>query len=321
MKNSLALVFLVFSAIICSAQDSRYSFKENYDLGPSARVSISSSDGDIEVVGMEGSKTDIFYIVKKNGRLLNISRAELEKEVDLQVVQAANSLNIVVKYRNEFRVMDWKEKMVVSFRIQVPTATACNLKTSDGNISARGLTKDQDLKTSDGNIEVAEIQGSVMATTSDGNIRVKKVGGDVDAKTSDGDIEVAEIKGNTEASTSDGNISLTKISGATFAKTSDGDIRFADLNGSLTAKTSDGNVSGNLLQLTKELNVNTSDGNISVTIPSKLGLDLHIKGESLDVPLANFSGKSDENSIDGKSNGGGIPVNISTSGHVRLIYN
>ena len=33
-----------------------------------------------------------------------------------------------------------------------------------------------------------------------------------------------------------------------------------------------------------------------------------------------FDGKLDENSIQGKSNGGGIPVNLSTSGNVRLTY-
>ena len=75
-----------------------------------------------------------------------------------------------------------------------------------------------------------------------------------------------------------------------------------------------------MLALSKELTVRTGDGNISVTIPDKLGLDLDIKGESLDIPLNNFSGRSDENVIVGKSNGGGIPVNLSTSGNVRLSY-
>ena len=321
MKYPFILFTVLVSTGLCTAQDSRFSFKENYDLGSSAKVSLSSSDGDIEAVAMEGSKADIFYIVKKNNRLLNITRAELEKELDLEVVQAGNSLSIVVKYKNEFHVIDWKDKVVVSFRIQVPPATTCKLRTSDGNIIARGLRKDQELKTSDGDVAVSDIHGSIIAATSDGNVKVKQITGSVEAKTSDGNIEIEDIKGDTEVSSSDGNITLRNVSGATHAKTSDGDIHFSDLNGSLTASTSDGNVTGNLLQLTRELNVRTSDGNIAVTIPAKLGLDLHIKGESLDVPLANFSGQSDENSIEGKSNGGGIAVNLTTSGHVKLVYN
>ena len=106
-----------------------------------------------------------------------------------------------------------------------------------------------------------------------------------------------------------------------MVKTSDGNINFKDLSGSLSASTSDGNVSGNLVRLTEELSVRTSDGDIRITVPSRLGLDLDIKGESLHVPLNNFSGRSDEKRIQGKSNGGGIPVTMSTSGDVTLTYN
>jgi len=140
-------------------------------------------------------------------------------------------------------------------------------------------------------------------------------------KTSDGDIHVSEASSGATASTSDGNITITKAKGDVRAKTSDGDIVFQDLEGALTASTSDGNIKGNIQRLTKELSAHTSDGNISITVPANLGLDLDIKGESLDVPLTNFSGSSNEKRIQGKSNGGGIPVNRSTSGNVRLSYN
>jgi DUF4097 and DUF4098 domain-containing protein YvlB len=321
MKTLLALLSLTLVSItICNAQDDRYSFKESYELGTQAKVSVSSSDGNIEAVAFEGKKTDIFYIVKKNNKLLNISRQELEKEVTLEVVQAGNSLSIVVKYKNELQSFNWKDQMVVSFRLQVPKETACDLRTSDGNVSIKGLTSDQKCKTSDGNLNISDIEGSVFASTSDGNISVKKVVGPVEVKTSDGNIQLEDIKGDAKAGTSDGNIGVHRISGNTSVKTSDGDILFRDLSGSVTANTSDGNVSGNVLELKSELTVRTSDGNISVAIPDRLGLDLDIKGESLDVPLNNFSGRSDKKSIQGKSNGGGIPVNLSTSGHVTLSY-
>ena len=321
MKNLLSLIAIVLiSSVVCQAQDDRYSFKESYELATPAKVSISSSDGNIEAVAFEGNKTDIFYIVKKNNRLLNISRQELEKEVILEVEQQGSSLSIVVKYRNESHSFNWKDQMVVSFRLQLPKETSCDLRTSDGNISIKGLTKDQKCKTSDGDLSIADIAGSVLATTSDGNVTVKKVAGPVEVKSSDGDIHLDDIKGDVTAGTSDGNIAVSKISGNTSVKTSDGDILFKDLSGSLIANTSDGNVSGNVVELKRELTVRTSDGNISVTLPDRLGLDLDIKGESLDIPLNNFSGRSDEKVIQGKSNGGGIPVKLSTSGHVTLAY-
>jgi DUF4097 and DUF4098 domain-containing protein YvlB len=321
MKSLMALVAVILAAgVTGTAQDAKYSFKESFTLNSPSQVKISSSDGNIDVVAIPGTKTDVFFIVKKNNKLMNISRDQLEKEIDLDITQNGGNLTIAVKYKNEFNVMDWKDKLVVDFRIQVPPATACDLHTSDGNVKITGLKRNQMLVTSDGNVEIEDIQGDVKASTSDGNIRVEKVTGKVEVKSSDGNIILANVRGDANAGTSDGNISLNTVSGASFVKTSDGDIRFKDLSGSLNARTSDGNVTGNLLKLTNELTVKTSDGNIAVSIPSKLGLDLNIKGESLDVPLSNFSGKSEDDSIEGKINGGGIAVNLSTSGNVSLSY-
>jgi hypothetical protein len=76
-----------------------------------------------------------------------------------------------------------------------------------------------------------------------------------------------------------------------------------------------------MVTLKKQLVVSTSDGNISITIPDKLGLDLDIRGEAIDVPLNNFTGKSDKKFIKGQSNGGGIAVSLSSSdGNVRVVY-
>lgn len=319
-KFFVPFCFILLSIVTVSAQDVRYSFKESYDVGAGAQVSVSSSDGDIEALSFEGTKADIFYIVKKHNKVLEISRQDLEKEVSVEVIHSGNTLSIVVKYKNEFQSFNWNDKMVVSFRLQLPKETSCDLRTSDGNISMKGLRNNQKCKTSDGNLNISDIGGSLTASTSDGNITIKKINGNVEAKTSDGNINVEGVKGDAAASTSDGNISVYDLSGRTILKTSDGDILFKDLTGSLTATTSDGNVSGNLLQLTKELTIKTSDGNITVAIPDKLGLDLDIKGESLNIPLSNFSGRSDEKVIRGTSNGGGIPVNLSTSGNVRLTY-
>jgi hypothetical protein len=320
MKSHLfaACLLLTFSAY---AQDARYSFKESFELPAPAQVSISSSDGDIEVVTLNGTKTDVFFIVKKQNKVLNMKRAALEKELELTVEHSGNALTIVVKHRNQFNVMDWRDRIVVSFRVQTPPATACDLRTSDGNVGLSGLRSDQKVRTSDGNLNIENVQGSVYASTSDGNITAKNITGRLEAKTSDGDIRLSDISAGIMASTSDGNITIGKSSGDIRVKTSDGNISFQDLQGSLTASTSDGNIKGNLVKLTKELDARTSDGNIVITVPSNLGLDLDIKGESLNVPLNNFSGKSDEKRIQGKSNGGGIPVTLSTSGNVSLSYN
>ena len=316
---------LIVACLILSnsmmAQDERYSFKESFALAAPAQISVSSSDGDIDVVNIEGARTDVFFIVKKQNKVINMSRAALEKELELTIQSTGNSLTIVVKYPNHQGMTNWRDRVTVSFRLQVPRATACDLRTSDGNIAVSGLTLDQKMRTSDGNIHAENIQGKVVASTSDGNIIARNISGALEAKTSDGDIKVNAASNGVTAATSDGNISLYQAKGDIRAKTSDGDINFENLEGALIASTSDGNIRGNLQRLTKELSAHTSDGNITISLPANLGLDLDIKGENLNIPLTNFSGRSDEKRIQGKSNGGGIPVSLSTSGNITVNYN
>src|SRR5215204_5763021 len=109
-----------------------------------AQVSVSSSDGNIEAVAFDNDKTDIFYIVRKNNKVLNKTRTELEKELTLEVQQSGNNLSIVV-----------------SFRLQLPRETACTLRTSDGNIAVKGFSRDQRCNTSDGDVNISDVRGSV----------------------------------------------------------------------------------------------------------------------------------------------------------------
>lgn len=316
-----------FTLLVCTlvasaagAQDARYSFKERFELSGSPQISVSSSDGDIEVVNIEGSNTDVFFIVRRHGKMIDITREALEKELNLTVEQSGSSLNITVKYPTSLSG-NWTNKLTVSFRIQTPSSSSCNLRTSDGNISVTGLGRDQKMRTSDGDIVAERIGGAVTAATSDGNITVTDAQGFVEAKTSDGNVRVRGALNGVNASTSDGNVSIVKSKGNLEAKTSDGDVNVEEVEGSLLASTSDGNIGGSISKLAGQLNARTSDGNISLTIPANLGLDLDVKGESLDIPLTNFTGKSDKKRILGQTNGGGIAVVLSTSGNVALRYN
>lgn len=309
----------LLSITLSWSQNGDYSFKETYDLATPAKMKISSSDGNIEVSAGNTKTAEVLYIVRRNNKVLQISRKELEKELKVTVVHTGNSLDINVEYPKT-QGFNWKDHMQVNFKITVPKETSCDLITSDGNVSLTGLALSQQCRTSDGNIAITSVGGDVVGRTSDGNISVKQISGAVEARTSDGNISVEDIKGNTQSVTSDGNIALSHITGDITVSTSDGDIAFTDVSGSVKASSSDGNIRGNIVELKKSLAVRTSDGNISVTIPDRLGLDLDIKGESLNVTLNNFSGTSDEKYIHGKVNGGGIPVSLTSDGNVSLNY-
>ncbi len=334
---SVAALFVLFIPS-GRCQDFDYSFSETYQVTSPAYLKIGTSDGNVTVKPGTGNEIKVYYIARKNGKLLKIDRQELEKEVTVQVNHTGNSLEITVTHdwKNSF----WNNNQIdVGFNIVVPVATACTLHTSDGNITLEGLTSEQECKTSDGNVSISSIRGRTTGITSDGNVSLEDIDGDVNVHTSDGNISLGHIKGNVQSGTSDGNISLNvitgdvqsvtsdgsiklnQVTGSASARTSDGHITFQDFSGSLTAVTSDGNITGNVVSLKDKLSVRTSGGNIDLTLPDHLGLDLNIHGESINVPLVNFTGKSEEKSIQGQINGGGIQVIVEASdGNVNLAY-
>ncbi|WP_276373210.1 DUF4097 family beta strand repeat-containing protein [Chryseolinea sp. H1M3-3] len=321
MKTSLLYIFSLLAFIPLHAQEFDYSFKESYDVSTPAQLDLTSFDGNLDVFSSDGNKIEVYYIAKKGGRLLKIDRQELEKELIVESDHDKNSLKISIRDKKRYQAINFELSINVHFKVFVPKETACRLTTSDGSISIAKLNSNQHCKTSDGSIEITEISGNVIGKTSDGDVHVKQVKGMVDVGTSDGSIQLRQIAGDVQASTSDGNIILDKVKGDIIVKTSDGYIDFKEISGSFKASTSDGNIHGNVADLKKELTLKTSGGNIEVTLPEALGLDLEIKGESIDAPFKNFTGKFDKKFVSGKSNGGGIPVVLSTSdGNVRLSY-
>lgn len=321
IMRTLALILcVVFNAAFVHAQNFKYSFKESYEVATPAKLDLTSFDGELEVTTGSGNKIEVYYIVRKQGQFIAMDRATLEEKIVLETDNGSNYVSILVKDKPEKNFAN-RNRISVAFKVYVPKYTECILTTSDGDVKIGGLTGNQQIKTSDGKINVSNISGNIFGKTSDGDIGINDIAGDVEIKTSDGNIHIQDVDGNLLATTSDGNISINKLKGDVSVRTSDGFIEFNDVTGSFSGSTSDGNINGSFASLKKSLNLKTSDGNIDVTIPGQLGLDLDIRGESINAPLQNFSGKAEKDRIQGKSNGGGIPVILSTSGgRVKIVY-
>ncbi|HEY4656675.1 MAG TPA: hypothetical protein VIH22_19290, partial [Cyclobacteriaceae bacterium] len=236
---TLAVCILCISASM--SQDFEYSFKEDYKVSIPVRLALSSFDGNIEIIPSDGNVIQVYYIVRKDIRLMHIGRAELEKELIVEVDHDSDRLEISVKPKDNW-TFNWRDQMNVHFKVYVPTQTSCDLNTSDGNVALSGLSGPQQIRTSDGNIDISEVSGEIKGNTSDGNVHAHRIKGSAELKTSDGEVVLDNISGDVRSSTSDGNIRITKVMGDIIARTSDGDITFESLSGSLEAVTSDGNV-------------------------------------------------------------------------------
>lgn len=324
MKRQLFLTaafsFLVILVYAQTPDD--FSFRSTYRISTPAEMYITTSDGFIVVNDHNSKNIEVFFIVTKNNHVQDIDLEELEEHLEVDIESSNDRLEIKIRQKESSWIKNWRDRYNVSLQINAPGRTACNLKTSDGDISLRGFQGEQSCKTSDGNIDVEDINGNLTARTSDGDINVLGIEGSIELNTSDGKIMARNIDGNTKVGTSDGNIILEDISGENYARTSDGNIIFENMRGSLNAQTSDGDIRGDLDQLTNELYLKTSDGNISVTVPDGIGMNVRLKGEDINTRLEHFSGKTSEHLVEGTIRGGGVEVELITSdGDINLNYN
>lgn len=322
MKKLLfSLAYLLILTYSTRAQENNYSFKESHKISEPAQLVISSEDGNIEVLSSGDDSIEVCYLFKRNNKLVVMSRVEIEKELGLTVIPNANGLKISVTYPKDLSTRGANNGITLSLKVYVPKQTACNLKTADGNISISGLVSDQELNSGDGYLDVSNVKGRVKGYTRDGNIRLVEIRGSADFNSGDGNILLDNIVGKVTCSTGDGHMKASNIRGELSLKTSDGHIEFAAIEGAVTAITSDGHIKGNVFELKGKLSLEAKDGHIEVAIPDRLGLDLNLRAESIQTSLKKFIGKSDEHSLQGKINGGGIPVEIKApEGIVKLIY-
>ena len=64
-----------------------FSFKETYKISTPAEMVISTNDGFINVNSNGSNEIEVFYIVKKNNRIIDIELNELEEYVDVDVTR------------------------------------------------------------------------------------------------------------------------------------------------------------------------------------------------------------------------------------------
>ena len=92
---------------------------------------------------------------------------------------------------------------------------------------------------------------------------------------------------------------------------------------SLEASNSGGGIDIEMKELGKYVKISNSGGSIDLQLPKNKGVDLDLSGGKIKTDqLGNFDGKIEDDSLQGKLNGGGVPVRVrSSSGRINLAFN
>ncbi len=300
---SFFLSALLFAATVLANDDPYLS--KTFTLSGPGTLEVETSGGGIDVVGTSGNQVIVEMYVKPNGgwSLFGSDDDDIEEALeDYEIDIRQDGAKVIATA--ERRGSNWgNSKVSISFKVIVPTSMSCDLSTSGGSIHVSDVEGTHDIHTSGGSLNFDHLSGTTEAHTSGGSINVDDYQGKLNANTSGGSIRVDGSEGEAKLETSGGSINLKNI------------------RGSLEAHTSGGSIRADVEELGKYLTLKTSGGGITATIPGGQGLDLDLSGNRVNTKLVNFTGESDKNSINGSVNGGGVPVNLHTSGgSVTLDY-
>jgi DUF4097 and DUF4098 domain-containing protein YvlB len=342
MKKILLALLIGLPALLLGQDQKPYETKSL--SGQSIKnIELQTSGGSLSVSASSSTEARLEIYIRGNNGKDDLSREEIKARLDeryeLNVSVSGNKLVATARQKKEFK--DWKKALSISFRVYVPKDVSTELRTSGGSINLSGISGTQDFATSGGSLHVNDVSGKINGRTSGGSIHVESCssenidlstsGGSIHAKncsgtlrlnTSGGSVNLTELKGNIRATTSGGSIKGDNISGELYTQTSGGGIRLSELSCSLETSTSGGNIDVSIATLGKFIKIRNSGGSISLELPKGKGMDLSLVGNKVRTgQLTNFTGRANDDEIEGTVNGGGIPVDVRAgSGRVSLAF-
>lgn len=124
--------------------------------------------------------------------------------------------------------------------------------------------------------------------------------------------------------TTNGGLTLKAFNGRVVASTTNGSIVGEELGGSVEARTTNGNARFVLTGMTVDgVNVRTTNGNVQLAVPesTKANLSATCRNGTIEITGVGFTpdGEQTRRRAQGKLNGGGAPIELSTvNGGVRI---
>lgn len=299
MRILFALVLAAFS-ITVNAQSKELKKllyeRKTFPLSAVKNLELTTSGGSIYAEGATSGEAILeVYVATGNGRAISLEDAKARIAENYEYETGLNGSTLFAKAKHKGSFWSNKNSVSISYKVIVPIQTASSIATSGGSIQILNLKGTEKIATSGGSLDIDKVEGKLDASTSGGSISLKESSGSLRIVTSGGSIDGSSISGSLSAQTSGGSITLKSIAATTDASTSGGSI-----NASFTDPG-------------KGVKLVTSAGGIHISIPKSKGYDVDLKGDRVNVSNTTLQGKITKSSVNGKINGGGIPLRASTS--------
>jgi DUF4097 and DUF4098 domain-containing protein YvlB len=261
-----------------------------FDVKRGGRLTLDTDAGSVVVEAWD--KDQVSVVVGLSGDEEQLKRFRVEFKSD------DSTVSIIGKQRGRFFPWHWQSSDIV-FHIKVPSNFRPKINTAGGDVSVTG------------------VEGNVRGETSGGTLKLFSIVGDVYGETSGGDVVIRNIKGDVQGYTSGGDIKVDSVLGGVKVTTSGGEVVLLRVDGRIYGETSGGNIEARLLGENRGVHLETSGGNVSVYLRKDIAANLQAStsGGSVkcDLPVM-VLGKISEDELNGKLNGGGNLIELSTSG-------
>jgi DUF4097 and DUF4098 domain-containing protein YvlB len=171
----------------------------SFSVTGTPRVTVNTFDGAVTIHGWD--KSEVSYTATKRA-----AEQEALKRIEVKAEQQGTNVSITASATEGETYLE----------VFVPRNAVVYASTTDGRMSADGVSGEITLRTGDGAIEVREGHGRLQVNTGDGSVKIADFDGQVDARSGDGSIFLNGNFSDLTARTGGGSIWLSVPPAANF---------------------------------------------------------------------------------------------------------
>jgi len=267
--------------------------KVDFDVTSTPNITVKSVNGSIQILPGDSRTVRVeLYVTRRGLTVLGTERLG----DDYRIVMRQRN-NMVVAEVISLKSGSWSSNTpTFNFVVYAPNNSNASLSTNNGDISITDIRGNIDVRSSSGNILLENTSGTSRLSSTSGNVRVNTHSGTVFTNAVAGDVRYYDVIGECRIKVVSGNVTLDNIRGSSVVHATNGNIELT------------------MTGIEVVMDLETIVGNIRTNLPSNGKLNLAVQGQRVNMnAVRNFDGSIERNSINGKLNGGGIPVRMKSS--------
>lgn len=209
--------------------------RETFETPGDVTLELSLAGGQIEIVTVEGTKTEVELDARGNGD-------DAQQTLDDARIELRGDNHVVVEVRKR-GVLGFLRDLDLQLSIRAPHGAHVRSETASSQLRGRGRFGSLEARSASGDVDLDEVTGDAVAKTASGDVGLMEVGGDAVVNTASGDVELGRVVGEAVVKTASGDVTVREGGGAVNVSTASGDQRIGAVTaGAVTLQSASGDI-------------------------------------------------------------------------------